>query len=35
MLALGWVGWSLIGAGVLLLFVVALAIAFYPSDNSF
>jgi hypothetical protein len=35
MLALGWIGWSLIGAAVLLVAVVVLAIACYPRDNSF
>ncbi len=35
MLALGWLGWTLIGAGVLLLALLVLSIACYPRDNSF
>jgi hypothetical protein len=34
-LALGWLGWTLIGAAVLLVALVALGIACYPRDNSF
>ena len=35
MLALSWFAWTLIGVGVLLVALVVLAIACYPSDNSF
>ena len=35
MLALGWFGWTLVVAAVLLVALVALAIACYPRDNSF
>lgn len=35
MLALGWLGWTLLGAALLLFVLIVLAIAFYPRDNSF
>lgn len=35
MLALGWLGWTLIVVALLLVALIALAIAFYPRDNSF